>query len=82
MKLAEPIILSSEERSIIDSWSTGRDLNRIHLSVLQINERAIKIYCSLGFSEEGRQRDAQFKNNRYIDVILMAILRSECKSEE
>ena len=58
------------------------NLNRVHLSVLQTNERAIKLYRSLGFSEEGRQRDAQFKNNQYIDVILMAILRSECKSEE
>jgi len=53
------------------------NLNRIYLTVLSTNERAIQLYQSLGFQEEGRLRQAQFKNGRYIDVLIMGLLRSE-----
>lgn len=53
------------------------NLNRIHLSVLATNERAIRLYHSLGFHDEGCLRQAQFKNGRYIDVVLMSMLHAE-----
>jgi RimJ/RimL family protein N-acetyltransferase len=53
------------------------NLNRVYLSVLATNERAIRLYQSLGFLDEGRLRAAQFKNGQRIDVILMALLRME-----
>lgn len=56
------------------------NLNRIHLSVLASNERAVRLYRSLGFREEGCLRQAQFKNNQYVDVLLMAMLREEYQS--
>lgn len=53
------------------------NLNRIYLSVLVTNERAIRLYRTLGFREEGRMRQAQFKNGSYVDCLNMAILRDE-----
>lgn len=53
------------------------NLNRIHLSVLTTNARAVKMYERLGFAEEGRLRQAQYKDGAYIDVILMALLRAD-----
>lgn len=58
------------------------NLNRIHLSVLASNERALRLYRSLGFSEEGHLRQAQFKNNQYMDVLLMAMLREEYQAHD
>ena len=53
------------------------NLNRIHLSVLAktVAERAL--YASLGFQEEGVQRQAQYKDGEFLDVVLMSILRDE-----
>lgn len=53
------------------------NLNRIHLTVLETNERALGLYRSLGFVEEGRLRQAQFKGGTYLDVIQMGLLRSD-----
>ena len=53
------------------------NLRRITLGVLATNERAHKLYRSLGFVEEGRLRQAQFKNGEFVDVILMGLFREE-----
>jgi len=53
------------------------NLNRVDLSVLATNERAIGLYESLGFRHEGRLREAQFRSGQYVDVLLMAILAKE-----
>lgn len=52
-------------------------INRVWLLVNEKNERAIHIYKKLGFKEEGRQREALFKNGKYLDYISMSILRRE-----
>ena len=53
------------------------NLNRIELTVLATNARAIALYEKLGFQREGVLREAQYKAARYVDVVLMAILRDE-----
>jgi RimJ/RimL family protein N-acetyltransferase len=53
------------------------NLNRIHLSVLSSNDRAIRLYRGLGFVEEGRLRQGQYKDGRYVDVVIMGLLREE-----
>ena len=53
------------------------NLNRVHLSVLAGNEPALALYGSLGFQHEGVQRQAQYKDGQFLDVVLMSILRSE-----
>lgn len=51
------------------------NLNKIYLTVLQSNERAIKLYESLNFSCDGILRDELFKNGKYYDLITMSILK-------
>lgn len=55
------------------------NMNRVELTVLGSNERALKLYESLGFQREGLKREAQYKNGKYHDVIEMSILRREWK---
>jgi ribosomal-protein-alanine N-acetyltransferase len=64
-------------RFAVDYGFRQLNLNRVHLSVLATNERAIRLYHSLGFRDEGCLRQAQFKNGQYIDVLLMGMLASE-----
>lgn len=53
------------------------NLNRIYLHVFDTNPRAIHVYEKIGFKYEGRLRQAKFQNGRYIDLLLMSMLRSE-----
>lgn len=53
------------------------NLQRIELSVLGPNEVAQRLYESLGFRQEGLLRRSQYKEGRYLDVVLMALLREE-----
>lgn len=52
-------------------------LNRVYLRVFETNPRAVRSYEKAGFVHEGRMRQAQFQNGRFIDVLLMSVLRSE-----
>ena len=51
------------------------NLNRVSLSVFKTNERAIRVYTKVGFLEEGILRNAAYIDGKYVDIILMAILR-------
>jgi ribosomal-protein-alanine N-acetyltransferase len=53
------------------------NLRRIYLQVVASNEHAIKLYRSLGFVEEGRLRQAQWQQGKYVDVLLMGLLIEE-----
>ncbi len=63
--------------AVLDYAFDWLNLNRIELSVLDINPRAVHLYEKLGFSVEGIRRQAQFKNGAYVDVKLMSLLRGE-----
>lgn len=53
------------------------NLHRIYLRVLENNPRAIRAYEKAGFTHEGRQRQADYKNGRYLDLLVMSILKEE-----
>jgi RimJ/RimL family protein N-acetyltransferase len=53
------------------------NLNKVYLHVYETNPRGIRAYQKVGFVEEGRLRQDVYKNGRYIDVLVMSILRSE-----
>ncbi|MCE3255429.1 MAG: GCN5-related N-acetyltransferase [Rickettsiaceae bacterium] len=53
------------------------DMNRVWLSVLEDNERAIKLYKKMGFVDEGRQREAIYKDGKHVDYLMMSILKNE-----
>lgn len=55
------------------------NLHRIWLRVYATNLRAIRSYEKAGFTLEGRKREADYQDGRYIDVLLMSILRHEWK---
>jgi RimJ/RimL family protein N-acetyltransferase len=52
-------------------------LHRVALTVFEFNVRAIKAYEKCGFVEEGRARDAIFRDGRYWAEIHMSILAEE-----
>lgn len=58
------------------------NLNRIFLRVYETNERGIRSYEKAGFQHEGRMRQARFQQGRYIDVLLMSVLRDESQPEK
>ena len=53
------------------------NLRRIYLRVFAENEGAILLYRRLGFEQEGCLRQHVYKNGRYRDVLVMALLRSD-----
>lgn len=58
------------------------NINRVYLTVLRTNPRAIELYKSIGFVVEGTMREAQYKMGEYIDILMMSLLRSEYRSDE
>ncbi len=53
------------------------NLNRIELEVYDFNMRAIRAYEKVGFAREGTRRQAIFRDGRYCDSHIMALLRAE-----
>lgn len=65
-------------KSLMNKGFKELGLHRIDLEVYDFNTRAIKLYEKLGFVKEGVLRDA-YKNEKYHDIIIMAILEDEFK---
>jgi RimJ/RimL family protein N-acetyltransferase len=53
------------------------NLHRLTLRVFATNERALKCYARSGFRQEGRLREHAYIEGRYVDVLLLAMLRGE-----
>lgn len=53
------------------------NLNRVYLQVFETNERAIGLYKRAGFKVEGTLRQSAFIDGRWVNVLVMAILREE-----
>jgi RimJ/RimL family protein N-acetyltransferase len=64
-------------RAVVEYGFKQLNLHRCYLSVLKTNERAITLYERLGFRTEGVLRDEQFRDGKYVDVVVMGILESE-----
>lgn len=50
---------------------------KIELKVFSYNERAVRVYQKLGFSLEGRRRNAVFHRGTFYDELTMGILDAE-----
>jgi len=55
-------------------------LHRVALAVFEYNERAIRAYRKVGFSVEGRSREAIWRGDRFWDEIQMSILEDEWRA--
>lgn len=64
-------------RLMLEHAFSDLNLRRVHLSVLTTNERAVRLYERTGFRREGVLREAVFKCGRYVDLLMMAVLRHE-----
>ena len=53
------------------------NLYRIFLRVFEDNSRAIRAYEKAGFIHEGRQRQAEYHDGQFHDVLFMSVLRPE-----
>ena len=55
-------------------------LHRLALVTLETNAPAIALYRKLGFVEEGRERQAIFRDGRFQDLIAMGLLADEWRA--
>ncbi|MGC9779609.1 MAG: GNAT family N-acetyltransferase [Candidatus Heimdallarchaeota archaeon] len=62
---------------ILDFGFNYINLNRIELSVYPHNLRAIKLYEKIGFVKVANLRQSRYMNGKYIDEIIMDILRDD-----
>jgi RimJ/RimL family protein N-acetyltransferase len=53
------------------------NLNRVELTVLTSNKKAIKLYEKVGFKYEGTKREAIYKEGKFVDMDVMAALKNE-----
>jgi UDP-4-amino-4,6-dideoxy-N-acetyl-beta-L-altrosamine N-acetyltransferase len=64
-------------RLMVDYAFATLNLNRVWLHVLEYNERGVRCYERVGFKKEGLLRQEHFRDGRYWDTHLMAILRDD-----
>lgn len=64
----------------VDHFFLRFNFHRLWLLVSGENIPAQKIYTNAGFKEEGIMRNQLFKNGKYVDYIMMGILREEWAS--
>jgi diamine N-acetyltransferase len=55
------------------------NFNRIFLKVYETNLRGIRSYEKAGFKVDGRLRQDRFMDGKYIDVLIMSVLKCEWK---
>lgn len=67
--------------NIINYAFNDLNLNRVELSVLENNERAIGLYNKIGFKVEGVKRNAYYKEGKFVNKVEMAVLRDEYNKE-
>lgn len=56
------------------------NIHRIHLTVLEYNHRAIKLYEKVGFKKEGTYREFIHRDGKRYDLYMYGILRREWES--
>lgn len=71
---------SEAARLLINYGFEQLNLHRIDTEVFASNERSLRMCRSIGFKEEGRKREAIFKNGEFGDVVVFGILREEWKA--
>lgn len=64
-------------RVLLDYAFSDRGLHRVQLEVLADNARAIACYRRAGFVEEGRTRQDNWVTGRFVDGLVMGVLRTD-----
>jgi len=56
------------------------NLHKVCLACYATNERGIRSYARIGFTVEGRRREQVFIEGRWVDDVLMGLLRDELRA--
>ena len=64
-------------KTLVDYAFKHHNMHRVGLEVLADDERAVGCYRKVGFVEEGRLRQRDWRDGEYHDVLLMGILDEE-----
>lgn len=68
-------------KEILSHAFMNLNLQRVELTVLETNKAAISFYEEIGFVREGVKRNAKYKQGKFVDMYMYAILRSEFTSQ-
>ena len=61
-------------------WAFGNwDLNRIEMTTLPDNEVSQALARKIGFTREGLLRQRNFERGKYVDIVMLGVLRGELK---
>ena len=69
-------------QTTLEACFDGWGVHRIGVRVEEGNERALALYRRLGFKEEGRLRQAAFRDGRHADVLLFSLLAEEWSAHQ
>lgn len=64
-------------RTLCGYLFNNKQAHKIELEVVSENKRAIKCYRKCGFKDEGVRRSKYYYNGKYIDTIVMGLLKEE-----
>ena len=64
-------------RALVRFGFEEMNLNRIWLTVYADNPRAIRCYEKVGFVREGVKRQAVYHDGKFVDEVMMSMLREE-----
>ena len=81
LKIADVELAHFAVKAIIAHAFNNMNLRRIELGVLENNAAAIHVYEKVGFVKEGLQRQSNYKNGKYVGMIMMGLLKDECSEE-
>jgi [ribosomal protein S5]-alanine N-acetyltransferase len=73
-------VASEASRLLIAHGFSALNLHRIYCGTSSENVAMQKLAAKLGFTEEGRRREAHFKNGTYQDTIEYGVLESEWRA--
>lgn len=62
---------------LLDHAFFGLNLNRVHCGTFASNDAMIRLAAFMGMREEGRRRQAIYKEGRYLDLLEFGVLRDE-----
>ena len=65
---------------VLDWGFRWADLHRISIGTVSFNERAVHLHKSIGFVEEGRAREAVYKDLEWYDLVDFGMLLREWKT--
>ncbi len=68
--------------TFIDYLFEQQNFHRIWFLVSEANDQARKLYEKVGFKQEGKQREAIFRDGKYWDYISMSLLEAEWRKRK